>query len=145
MMTSNAAVSILRVILLAAFALLCSSAASAEDKGVDLGVVNVSAQTGASAGLSVQSIGRKEISAEVTESAADLLGRLPSVGVVSNARGESVIELRGFDQAQLLVLIDGAPSAIPFDGVLDLGKLPSAMIERIEVIKGANSVVYGPG
>lgn len=111
----------------------------------DLGSISVTAPPQVEAGLAVERVGRKTIDEEEATSAAELLDRLPSVQMFSNARGEQLIQLRGFDQQQLLVLIDGVPAALPFDGVLDLGKLPPAMIERIEVIKGAGSVIYGPG
>ncbi|HPQ81697.1 MAG TPA: TonB-dependent receptor plug domain-containing protein, partial [bacterium] len=127
------------------FALAPSSPALAGNSSVELGAISVTASPREGAGLSFERVGRREIEDSTEESAAGVLSRLPSVQALDNARGESIIQLRGFDQQQILVLIDGAPSAIPFDGVLDLGKLPAAMIERIEVVKGSGSVVYGPG
>ena len=132
-------------LLAATIATIAPFPAGAEDDAVELGTISVTEPAQSGAGLAFERIDRREIGELPEASAAGVLSRLPSVQVTDNARGESVIQLRGFDQQQLLVLIDGAPSAIPFDGVLDLGKLPSAMIERIEVVKGSGSAVYGPG
>ncbi len=95
--------------------------------------------------LVVERITRQEIESSEAGSAAELIGQLPALQVLTGVRGEALLQLRGFDQREILVLIDGVPSAVPFDGIIDLGKFPLAMIERIEIIKGAGPVIYGPG
>lgn len=120
-------------------------AAVADEETADLGEISVTAAPRVAGGLSVQRFTRKEIEEVPVGDAADFVGRMPAAQALGNRRGDRLLQLRGFDQQQLLVLIDGAPSAVPFDGVLDLGKFPLAMIERIEVIEGAGSVLYGPG
>lgn len=61
----------------------------------------------------------------------------------TGARGERIFTLRGFDQRQVAVLLDGAPFLLPYDGQLDLGMVPAALVERIEVVKGPGSVTIG--
>ncbi|MCW8980109.1 MAG: TonB-dependent receptor plug domain-containing protein, partial [Altibacter sp.] len=55
--------------------------------------------------------------------------------------------VRGGRNRQVLILVDGValsdPSQIAND--YDLRLLPSSAIERIEIIKGASSVLYGSG
>jgi iron complex outermembrane receptor protein len=51
--------------------------------------------------------------------------------------------MQGFDQSKILILIDGIPYYETNYGRLDLNKIPTAIISKIEVIKGAASVLYG--
>ncbi|MDG1826410.1 MAG: TonB-dependent receptor [Henriciella sp.] len=58
--------------------------------------------------------------------------------------GTATANLRGLGSARTLVLVDGrrmVPSRS--DGVVDLNNIPAAMIERVEVITGGASAVYG--
>ena len=58
--------------------------------------------------------------------------------------GTATANLRGLGSARTLVLVDGrrfVPSRA--DGVVDLNNIPAAMIERVEVITGGASAVYG--
>lgn len=68
------------------------------------------------------------------------------VALVSStgSRGERIFTLRGFDQRQVAVLLDGAPFELPYDGQLDLAMVPAALIERVELIKGPGTVAVGP-
>ena len=93
---------------------------------------------------SLTRIDRKEINGSVTKSVADALKRDPSVFTFSNARGEKGITFRGFDQRQVLVLIDGVPLYNAYDRVTDLGKIPLGPVDCITLVKGAGSVAYGP-
>ncbi len=62
----------------------------------------------------------------------------------TGARGERIFTLRGFDQRQIAVLLDGAPFELPYDGQLDLAMVPAALIERVELLKGPGTVAVGP-
>jgi iron complex outermembrane receptor protein len=125
--------------------LMAFATAAVAEEAVDIGTVSVTAQAPAQAGTIVESFTREEFDSTSDGDVAGFLNRAPSVNVTSGARGEQLIQLNGFEQRQLLLLIDGAPSAVPFDGVLDIGKMPLPIVERIELVKGAGSVVYGPG
>lgn len=71
------------------------------------------------------------------------LDQMTGVMVRINSRGESVVRVRGAEERQTAVFIDGAPAAVPWDGRLDLGLLPVGLIGRVEVIKGAAPIEYG--
>jgi iron complex outermembrane receptor protein len=43
-----------------------------------------------------------------------------------------------------MVLIDGVPVSVPYDGLIDMGKLPLGLVEHVTVVKGAGSLLYGP-
>jgi outer membrane receptor protein involved in Fe transport len=62
------------------------------------------------------------------------------------SRGAETVELRGLGSERTLVLVNGrrfVPGGNGASGVVDLGMLPLAMIERIEVFKSGASVEYG--
>jgi iron complex outermembrane recepter protein len=83
----------------------------------------------------------------------DLVNQLPQAfaaqnGTVSNgATGTATVNLRGLGSARTLVLIDGR--RMPAGGVTsasyaaDLNQIPTAMVERVEVLTGGASAVYG--
>ncbi|MBP2638830.1 MAG: cirA 1, partial [Firmicutes bacterium] len=53
------------------------------------------------------------------------------------------ISLRGMTQSQVLVLMDGIPLNNGYSGGANWGNIPIAMIERVEVLKGSFSSLYG--
>src|SRR6056297_3530172 len=62
------------------------------------------------------------------------------------SRGIETVELRGLGPERTLVLVNGrrfVPGGNGASGVVDLGMLPLAMIERVEVFKSGASVEYG--
>ena len=94
---------------------------------------------------SVTILGRKTIeqNLNITTNLGDILenrvsGLAPSTGLSSNF-GQT---LRG---RSLLVMIDGVPQSTPLrNGAMDLRALDPAVIERVEVVKGATAI-YGNG
>ena len=81
----------------------------------------------------------------------DLITQLPQAfaaqnSTVSNgADGTATVSLRGLGSARTLVLIDGR--RMPYGGVnssaADLNQIPASMVERVEVLTGGSSAVYG--
>lgn len=69
---------------------------------------------------------------------------LPGVNYTIGKKGEPILNLRGYDQREILVLIDGIPVYLPYDGQLDLSELPVSSIRKIKVLKGLPSLLYGP-
>lgn len=66
-----------------------------------------------------------------------------SAGVVQQYRIRSGIQLMGLEPAYTLILLNGQPLTGRVAGVLDLRRLPLGNIERIEVVKGPMSSLYG--
>ncbi len=93
---------------------------------------------------SLNRIEREDVTALLSKSVSGALERDPSIFRFRNARGEQSITMRGFDQRQLLVLMDGVPLYNAYDRVLDLGKIPMGPVSHITLVKGAGSVAYGP-
>lgn len=74
---------------------------------------------------------------------ADALRGLPGVSIRTNSRGETSPRVRGGDERQTLVFLDGAPLAVPWDGRIDLGLIPAGIIGSLSVRKGAGAIEYG--
>src|SRR5688572_28773151 len=83
----------------------------------------------------------------------DLVNQLPQAfaaqnGTIANgSTGTATVNLRGLGSTRTLVLIDGR--RMPYGGVTsasaaaDLNQIPTAMVERVEVLTGGASAVYG--
>ena len=74
---------------------------------------------------------------------ADIFRTVPGVFLRTNSRGQSVIRIRGAEERQTLVFLDGAPLAAPWDGRADLSLLPAGLVDRIEVTRGLAPIEYG--
>lgn len=78
---------------------------------------------------------------------AQVLGDVTSVNI-SNYGGvgaAKTMRMRGSTASQVLVLVDGRPINSPRDGEADLSMLPIDNIDKIEVLHGPGSNVYGSG
>ncbi len=98
-------------------------------------------------GQAITVITRAEIERRQTVSVADLLATTPGVTVTRNGGIGSFtgVRLRGAEAEQTLTIIDGVrvndPSAP--GGGFDFGNLLAGSIDRIEVLRGPNSVPWG--
>lgn len=77
----------------------------------------------------------------VGEALSDLPGVTP---VTLGQRGETQVNIRGFDSRQITLNIDGIPIYVPYDGNVDLSRLLVPGISQIVVTKGLGSLMYGP-
>jgi iron complex outermembrane receptor protein len=65
------------------------------------------------------------------------------VGIRTNSRGEAVLRLRGSEERQSQIFIDGAPISIPWDGRTDLSLFPASLVRSVNIIKSAAPLEYG--
>jgi len=80
---------------------------------------------------------------EITE----ILDLLPSVNILEygSTGATRAVHTRGASSSQTLTLIDGRPVNTPRDGETDFNQIPLSNIERIEVLRGPASNMYGAG
>lgn len=76
-------------------------------------------------------------------SLGDALRGLPGVTVRLNSRGETIPRVRGAEERQTQVFLDGAPLVVPWDGRIDIGLIPAGLIGGVTVRKGAVPIEYG--
>jgi vitamin B12 transporter len=98
-------------------------------------------------GSAVSVITGEELQRRQVRNAADALRSMPGVYVSRSAGfgGETQVRLRGAEANHTLVLIDGMVANQPGTGEFDFALLSTDQIERIEVIRGAQSGLYGSG
>ena len=99
------------------------------------------------AGQPVSVIAREEIDRIQGADITRVLERAPGVTISRNGGvgGFTGVRVRGADAEQLLVLIDGvrvADAASPGGG-FDFGNLLSGSVDKLELLRGSNSVVWG--
>ena len=93
--------------------------------------------------IATEVVAREEIE---RTGAADLSAVLVERTGVSLQGGHPVgagVMLQGLGSERVLVLMDGQPFIGRLSGSLDLSRIPTAMIERVEVVKGPQSTLYG--
>ncbi len=88
---------------------------------------------------------RADIERLQVSSVTELLERVPGLSVVrtGGAGSQTGVFLRGTSTAQTLVLVDGQRIAAASSGTSSLEFLAPEQIERIEVVRGARSALYG--
>ena len=101
----------------------------------------------------VVTISRADIQAGGFNTVADILQNIPSAGSPTFSRtspltanqeaGGQYIDLRNLGAQRTLVLVNGKRLGISPDGFQDVSTIPTAMVERIEVLKDGASSVYG--
>ena len=99
----------------------------------------------------VTTVGSEQLELTATLSVETLLNELPQIvpgntRTSNNAGGEdfATIDLRGLGPNRTLVLVDGERvPASATTGVVDLNTIPASLIDRIEVVTGGASAVYG--
>lgn len=83
----------------------------------------------------IERTGASDLSAVLTERA----------GIVTEGghpAGAGVM-LQGLGSERVLILLDGQPFVGRISGKIDLSRIPTSMIERVEVVKGPQSTLYG--
>ena len=96
-------------------------------------------------GASVSVVTGDELRRQGAAHAGDALRSLPGVTVsrTGSVAGLTEVTIRGMSGRHTLVLIDGVPANSAADGFFDFSNLLAGDIERIEVIRGPMSGIYG--
>ncbi|MBB1472780.1 TonB-dependent receptor [Luteimonas sp. MC1782] len=98
-------------------------------------------------------ISREQIQQQGFSSVADVLQNMTSAGSPAISRsevlasGENVggyyIDIRNLGASRTLVLLNGKRLGVNTTGLQDLGQIPLAVVERIDVLKDGASSIYG--
>lgn len=92
--------------------------------------------------VAVEVVSREEIEASGAESLAEVLEEQPGVQIQRTVTGVSV-QLQGLNPEHTLILVDGQRVLGRKDGVIDLSRIALENVERIEIVKGPASALYG--
>jgi iron complex outermembrane recepter protein len=117
------------------------NAAQDTSASFELGKVTV---TGKTARKSFETVTAAEMASRNKTDVAKALELLPGLTAVKvGGRNESNIYIRGFDNRQATMFLDGIPVYVPYDGNIDLARFTTFDISEISVEKGAVSTMYG--
>src|SRR3977135_2873641 len=97
-------------------------------------------------GSSVTVITDKEIERDQKRALPDILRTVPGLNIVQTGGpgGKTSVFMRGSNSNHTKVLIDGIDANDPSqDGVFDFGQVLTSDIQRVEVLRGPQSSLYG--
>lgn len=105
---------------------------------------------GAVSASPITSVGSEEIKASQSVAVEEIIRGMPAAtpaigpGVNNGSGGGATLDLRGLGPSRSLVLIDGR-RLVPFNlnGQVDTNSVPVALLQRIDIVTGGASAVYG--
>jgi outer membrane receptor for ferrienterochelin and colicins len=120
---------------------------STADSAVTLVPVVVTAERRAvpltASAAAVRLVNRTDIARRAGADLTTVLRDLPGVQVDPVVGSGAGLLLQGLGSDRVLVLLDGAPVVGRISGELDITRFDPAIIERIEVVEGPQSTLYG--
>lgn len=137
-----------------AVGLVGSGLATAQDQAAELDRITVTGTRLSSPGIvansPISSFTAEELAIKQIVTVEDFLRELPTLvpsigpGTNNGSGGGATIDLRGLGANRTLVLVNGR-RVVPFNlgGVVDTNNIPVALIERVDIVTGGASAVYG--
>jgi iron complex outermembrane receptor protein len=74
----------------------------------------------------------------------EVLRSMPLIQIRSNSRGEAQPSLRGSEDRQIAILMDGVPLTLGWDHRTDMSIIPLTAARSVTLVRGLSSVLYGP-
>ncbi len=93
--------------------------------------------------VTTEVISRQDIERSGAQDLNALLTQYVGVQPEPSVVGSGGVQLEGLSSQHVLVLVDGQPLSGRIDGELDLSRVPTWMIDHVEVIKGPLATLYG--
>jgi outer membrane receptor for ferrienterochelin and colicins len=91
----------------------------------------------------IQVVSRKTIEKMAAQNVADVLQNQSGVLLGQDPNLGASVQLQGLGGQNVKILINGVPMIGRLNGNIDVSQIPSENIERIEIVEGPMSVVYG--
>lgn len=129
--------------------ILCGTTVFCGEEAIDLDKIVVTparvAQAQSDTPYTVDAVSPRELEQSSPVSLGDALEDTAGVNILSSgAMGANAnVRMRGANAAGVLILRDGIPLNSPRDGEVDLSTIPLSSIDRIEVVHGPGSGLYG--
>jgi vitamin B12 transporter len=130
-----------------ALAIAVAAPSRAQDRAIEELIVTANATPLApeKVGSAISVITANDLEVQGIEYASDALRHVPGVSVSRTGAfgGQTQVRVRGAESNHVLTLIDGVEVAEQGSGEFDFSSLLSTGIERIEVLRGPQSGLYG--
>lgn len=101
----------------------------------------------AAAPASVSVVSKEELLKAPVGDLSDAIRNVEGINIVAGTQGRREISIRGMDSSHTLILIDGkrvnSREAVFRHNDFDVSQIPVESIERIEVVRGSMSSLYG--
>ncbi len=100
--------------------------------------------TATAGGASAITVSVDSASIVAAPTAEELLRRIPVIQLRTNSRGEVQPNLRGAEDRQIAVLLDGIPLTLGWDHRTDLSVIPLTAVRRVTLVRELSSILHGP-
>ena len=117
----------------------------AQDNVYHLGEVVVSGDKGSETSTTMSIITEADIRNSGASTLDDALRLVPGLNIRTAGDGTPRIDIRGMRTRNVTLLLNGVPVNSSYDNQFDPSLYPVENIAKIKVIRGAGSVLYGPG
>jgi outer membrane cobalamin receptor len=96
-------------------------------------------------GRKIDVISKQDLKNLAPKDISEVLEDIPSVNIsdYGSLGAKKIITMRGSTEKQVLIMVDGRPINNPRSGDIELNTIPLDNIERIEVLRGPASSLYG--
>lgn len=96
-------------------------------------------------GQTIEQVDEGEIVAKHARSLDESLQQIPGLNIQLRNQGQPRLDIRGLPPRQVRLFLNGIPINSADDGQFDPSLIPSENVAAVKVIRGASSVLYGPG
>jgi iron complex outermembrane receptor protein len=128
--------------------LLSTATISAQDttkvvriRGLRVEVPRPTATTGGTSAVEVSLDSAGVVAAPTME---EFLRRIPTVQIRVNSRGEAQPDLRGAEDRQIAIFLDGIPLTVGWDHRTDMSVIPLTAVRKMTLYRGLSSMLHGP-
>ncbi len=89
-------------------------------------------------------IDAREIELRGARNVAEAVAGEPSIEVNQGPKTGATLQVRGFDERAVLLMIEGIPIREVYDGHFDLASLPAFSLGAIDIERGVTTLLHGP-
>lgn len=143
---SRPAVSAVAVLVLGQFLPTATLSAQDTTKVVEIGGlrVEVPRPTATTGGTSAVEVSLDSAGAVAAPTMAEFLRRIPTVQIRDNSRGEAQPDMRGAEDRQIAIFLDGIPLTVGWDHRTDMSVIPLTAVHKLTLYRGLASMLHGP-
>ena len=93
--------------------------------------------------IATEVISRQDILDSGARNMGELLEQRSGVTVNPGVEGGQTVNLLGIDSKYILIMVDGQPVTGKFNNRISLDQISTTMVDKVEIIKGPSSAMYG--
>lgn len=106
--------------------------------------VEVPRPTATTGGTSAVEVSLDSVGGVAAPTMEEFLRRMPTVQIRTNSRGEAQPDLRGAEDRQIAILLDGLPLTLGWDHRTDMSVIPLTAVRKVTLYRGLSSMLHGP-